>query len=342
MRAVVYDAPLSFTVREIPTPTTAQGQVRVRVVQTGVCGTDLHLHEGKFMAAYPLVPGHETVGVVDELGDGVTGLAVGEQVTINPNSSCGSCDYCRAGRPLLCDALTGMGANRAGMFAEYVVAPAAQVFSVQGLDPDVAVFTEPTSCVAHGIDTIRPRANSTALVFGAGPTGLLLAQMIAANGATHVTVAAATSFKLTKARALGVDATFLMDRSDLAGDVTKLRELTAGAGFDIVVDATGSTDVVEQCVPLTRNGGTAVFYGVTDNDATIRVSPYDIFRREITIKGSFAEIASFPSAIAALRSGRVRTDGIITHRYGLDDYGVALEALRSDKAVHKIIIDLSS
>ncbi len=340
MRAVVYDAPRSFTVRDVPTPDPARGDVRVKVLQTGVCGTDLHLHEGQFMAEYPLIPGHETVGVVDALGDGVTGFVVGEQVTINPNSSCGLCDYCRAGRPLLCDGLRGMGSNRPGMFAEYAVAPEAQVFSVEGLHPDVAVFTEPTSCVAHGIDIIRPSANSTALVFGAGPTGLLLAQLIVHGGAAQVTVAAPTAFQLDKAKAFGIDKTFTMDRSDLAGDVAKLRELSGGHGYDLVVDATGAPSVVEQCVPLTRNGGTAVFYGVTPNDATITISPYDVFRREVTIKGSFAEITSFPSAIAALRSGRARTDGIITHRFALEDYGKALEALHTDVSVHKIVIDL--
>lgn len=339
MRAVVYDAPRRFSVTDIPTPEPGPGEVRVEVLQTGVCGTDLHLHEGEFMAAYPLLPGHETVGVVNEVGEGVEQFKLGEQVTINPNSSCGICGYCRAGRPLMCDALTGMGSNRPGMFAEFASAPAAQVFSAEGLDRDTAVFTEPTSCVAHGIDIIRPTPNSRALVFGAGPTGLLLAQLIRSNGAASVTVAAPTAFKLRTAKQLGVDETFLMDRGDLPGDVARLRELSGGSGFDLVVDATGAPAVVEQCVPLTRNGGTSVFYGVTANDATISINPYDVFRREITIKGSFAEINSFPSALAALRSGRVRTDGIITHRLGLQDYGSALEALRNDKTVHKIVID---
>ena len=106
-------------------------------------GTDLHLHEGQFMATYPLTPGHETVGVVDQLGEGVTGFALSQQVTINPNTSCGLCDYCRAGRPILCDQLTGMGSNRPGAFAEYVVAPVGQVFDAEGLAIDTAVFAEP-------------------------------------------------------------------------------------------------------------------------------------------------------------------------------------------------------
>ena len=120
MRAVVYYAPRRFRVREVPTPVPGPGEVRVRVIQTGVCGTDLHLHDGRFMAVYPMVPGHEVVGVVDALGDGVAaveefaGVAVGERVAVNPNASCGRCAYCREGRALLCDGLTGIGSKPAG------------------------------------------------------------------------------------------------------------------------------------------------------------------------------------------------------------------------------------
>lgn len=357
MRAVVYDAPRRFTVTEVPLPEPGPRDVRVRVLQTGVCGTDLHLHEGRFMAAYPMVPGHETVGVVDALGSGLGGepsgapgggpgrspmnqdvLRVGERVVVNPNASCGHCAYCREGRSLLCDALTGVGSNLPGAFAEYVVAPAAQVFSAEGLDVDTAVFAEPTSCAAHGIDVIAPRHGSTALVFGAGPTGLLLAQLLRAAGASHVTVAAPTAFKLELATTLGADSTYRMDRGNLAGDVRSLRDLSGGSGYDVVVDATGAARVAEVLVPLTRNGGTAVFYGVTDEEDLVAVSPYDVFRRELTIKGSFAEISSFPAALAALRAGRARTDGMITHRFPLDRYGEALEALRSDATAHKVVV----
>ena len=338
MRAVVYDGPRRFAVRDVPTPDPGPDEVRIRVVQTGVCGTDLHLHEGRFMAAYPMTPGHEVVGVVDAVGGTVAGLVRGEPVVVNPNAACGACEFCREGRPLLCIALTGIGSNRPGGFAEYLVAPAVQVFPVTGLDADTAVFTEPTSCAVHAVDVIRPRPGSTALVLGAGPTGILLAQLLRAGGTAHVTVAGPTAFKLSTVARLGLDHTYLMDRGDLAGDVAALLERSGASGYDVVVDATGAPSVAEVLVPLTRSGGTAVFYGVTAEEDRVTVSPYDIFRREITIKGSFAEIASFPAAIAALRGGRARTDGLITHRFGLDEYGEALEALRSDRTAHKVVV----
>ena len=338
MRAVVYEAPRVFSIKEVSTPEAGAGEIRIKVIQTGVCGTDLHLHEGQFMATFPFIPGHETVGIVDQLGLGVTGFSLGEQVTVNPNSSCGTCSFCRAGRRLLCPEIKGMGSNMPGAFAEYLVAPSAQVFSVEGMDPDVAVFTEPTSCVMHGVDVLDPRPGSSALVIGAGPTGLLLAQVIASSGSSHVTVAARTQFKLDLATKFGIDSTYKMNPQDLSGDIKALYAMTGGEGFDIVVDATGDVNVCQSLFELVRFGGTVLLYGVGDENDRVSISPYEIFRRELTIKGSFAEIESFPAAVSVLRSGRAQTNGIITHRFKLEEYQKALDVQRTDPSRHKIVI----
>jgi D-arabinitol dehydrogenase (NADP+) len=177
------------------------------------------------------------------------------------------------------------------------------------------------------------------LVFGSGPMGLLLAQLIAHGGASSVTVAAPSAFKLETAEALGIDRTVRIGRDDPEGNIALLRQASPGGdGYDVVVEATGSPGIGDICVPLTRNGGTVLVYGVTRNEDVVTFHPFDVFRREITIKGSFAEISSFGAAIAALRGGRARTDGIITHRFSLDDYGKALDALRHDPTVHKVVI----
>jgi D-arabinitol dehydrogenase (NADP+) len=339
MKAVVYDAARSYVVKEIPTPDAEAGEVRIKVDQVGVCGTDLHIHEGDFNAVFPLVPGHELVGVVDAIGDGVTRFRVGEQVTVNPNVYCGRCGYCLSGRLILCENLKGYGSNFPGFFADYVSVPENLVFSVDGLPRDTAVFTEPAACAMHGLETLQLRPGSSVLVFGAGPTGLLLAQLIASGGASSVTVAAPTQFKLDTAAGLGIDRTVRISRDDADGNIETLRRASPGGdGYDVVVEATGSTRIGDICVPLTRNGGTVLIYGVTRADEIVRFHPFDVFRREITVKGSFAEITSFSAAIAALRGGRAKTDGIITHRFSLDDYGKALDALQHDPSVHKVVI----
>jgi D-arabinitol dehydrogenase (NADP+) len=339
MKAVVYDAARDYAVREIPTPQAAPGEVRIKVDQVGVCGTDLHIHEGDFNAVFPLIPGHELVGVVDQVGADVARFRAGEQVTVNPNVYCGHCSYCLSGRLILCENAKGYGSNFPGFFAEYVTVPETLVFSVDGLPRDTAVFTEPAACAMHGLESLRLRPGSSVLVFGAGPTGLLLAQLIATGGAASVTVAAPTQFKLDTAAGLGIDRTVRISRDDAAGNIAALRAASPdGDGYDVVVEATGSPAIGDICVPLTRNGGTVLVYGVTRANDTVTFHPFDVFRREITIRGSFAEMTSFGAAIAALRTGRARTDGIITHRFGLADYGKALDALQHDPTVHKIVI----
>ena len=338
MKAVVYDAPKQYSVREVPTPEPGPGEVRIKVHQVGVCGTDVHIHHGDFGAVFPLTPGHELVGTIDALGEGTGRFAVGEQVTVNPNVYCGTCDYCLAGRLILCSDMKGLGSNFPGFFAEYATVREDLVFSVEGIHPDTAVFTEPAACAMHGLETLQIRPGATALVFGAGPTGLLLAQLIRSGGAASVTVAAPTPFKLETATALGVDQTILIDRADMEANRARLLDASGADGYDYVVEATGSTEIGNICVPLTRSGGTVLVYGVTRADETVSFHPFDVFRREITIKGSFAEMTSFGAAIRALRSGRARTDGIITHRFSLNDYDKALDALAHDRSVHKVVI----
>jgi D-arabinitol dehydrogenase (NADP+) len=339
MKAAYYEAATTWSVTEVPTPEAAPGQVRIKVDQVGMCGTDLHIHEGEFGAVFPLVPGHELVGVVDQLGDGVTRFRIGEQVTVNPNVYCGQCPYCLAGRLGQCDGMLGFGSNFQGFFAEYAIAEHTLVFSTEGLPIETAVFSEPTSCAMHGLESLQMRPGGSALVLGAGPTGLLLAQLIASGGASSVTVAAPSQFKLDTASRLGVDRTVRITRDDPEGNIDALLAASPhGDGYDAVVEATGSPVVGDICVPLTRRGGTVLIYGVTREDDVVRFSPFDVFRREITIRGSFAEMTSFGAAIDALRGGRVKTDGIVTHRFPLEDYGLALETLRNDPTAHKVVI----
>jgi len=307
-----------------------------------MCGTDLHLHEGQFLATFPLTPGHETVGVVDEVGFGALDgqelpLVVGQQVVVNPNSSCGDCAYCADGRPWLCDGFAGIGSSTPGGFADYLVVPSRQVFDATGLDPDLAVFAEPAACIAHLMDRLQPLAGCSVVVLGAGPTGVLLTQFLRLHGAGGVVLADPNPAKLATASGLCEMSTVLVDRADLAGSIDAVLAAHAGA-FDVVIDATGRADVIQELPRLARNGARIVYYGVADEAARVTISPFEVFRRELTIMGSFTEVDSFPDALAAFRAGAIRMDGVITHRIPLSDYAIALETLRSDRSAHKVVV----
>jgi D-arabinitol dehydrogenase (NADP+) len=337
MKAIVYDRPRSFELREVPTPTPGAREVLVRVLVAGVCGTDLHLHDGEFGPTYPLTPGHEIAGEIVELGSEVTSLSVGDRVTFDNTAACGRCVECRRARPAFCEHIVAQGVNAPGGFAEFVVTSADRCFVVNDLDPEVAVFAEPTACVVHGLDVLALQFGARVLLFGAGPTGLVLTQLLASAGAGSLTVAAPTQSKLDIAAARGATNTVLLNRSQPDASASTLREL-AGDGFDVVIDATGALPVLEQTIPLTRVGGTVFVYGMTAEAARWAVPPYDVFRRELTIKGSFAQQFAFDRALGALRGGQVDTTGMITHRFKLEQYAEALEAVADSSCVKAVIV----
>jgi D-arabinitol dehydrogenase (NADP+) len=308
------------------------------VLRTGVCGTDVHLHEGEFGPVYPLTPGHEVIGEVVALGDGVGALTTGQVVAVDNMVPCGGCDNCQRAQPAFCRRLRAFGVTEPGGFAEYMVAPDTRCHVVDDLDLDTAVLAEPLSCAIHGLDIVGPLTGSDVLLLGAGPSGLILTQLLRGGGAGRLTVSASTAFKLELARFYGADETvqtrFTSDAESAAG----MRNL-APDGFDVVIDATGSVAAMRHGVDLLRPGGTMLIYGMTAEQARLPINPYDIFRRELTITGSFARSYGFDRAVRLLRTKRVRAEGFVTHRFDLTGYGEAIRTVRDDRGCLKAVIE---
>ena len=337
MRAVVYTAPSAFEVADLPDPEPGPDEAVLRPVLTGVCGTDLHIDSGGFFARYPLTPGHEIVGEVVALGSEVDGLRIGQRVAIDNASACGRCDRCGRGEPLFCENFHSLGVNAAGGFAERVVSRADKVFPADDLAIDLAVLAEPLACAIHGMDVLALKPGADVVMIGSGTTGLLLAQLLVHGGASRVTVAGPTLFKLELAESFGVDRVVQVSRRDPDATRATLTSLNP-AGYDVAIDATGASAVVQHLPGLVRDDGTVLVYGMCDESDRVAWSPYEIFRRQLTVKGSFAQVNCFDRALAMLRSGRIRNDGLITHRFGLDDFAAALEAVRSDPTCLKAVV----
>lgn len=336
MRALVYRAPRDFDVQEVSNPRAGAGEVVVDVTLAGLCGTDLHLHAGGFFAEFPLTPGHESVGVVREVGAGVHHLEPGQRVAVDNASACGHCPECSRGQHLFCESFLSLGVNAPGGFAESLVSPAHKVYPIEDLADDVAVFAEPLACAVHGMDVLALKPGADVLMIGAGTTGLLLAQLLVHGGAGRVTMAAPTEFKLALATSYGVDRVVQITR-DPDHTFESLRTL-APDGFDVAIDVTGASSVVQLLPDLVAANGTVFVYGMCDEEDRVHWRPYDIFRRQLRVLGSFAQVNCFDRSLAMLRSGRVRTDGLITHRFALDTYADALDALSSDPTCLKAVV----
>ncbi|KAI1811703.1 GroES-like protein [Poronia punctata] len=168
---------------EVPLPTLRPGDVLIKVKACGVCGTDLHIHEGEFIAEFPLIPGHETIGEVVGFADDVKAFKVGDRVAADNFELCGHCFYCRRGDELLCEDFKAHGIlGLDGGFAEYCSYPQGRLFKINNLSDVDATLIEPASCAMHGLEKIAPRPGSHALLIGAGPTGLMMAQFLQAGG----------------------------------------------------------------------------------------------------------------------------------------------------------------
>jgi D-arabinitol dehydrogenase (NADP+) len=336
MKAIVYDAPREFSYRDAAEPKITSNEVLIRIDACGLCGTDLHIHEGEFAPRFPLIPGHEFTGEIAELGADVSGFKVGQRVVANSNTVCGTCFYCMRGDFLLCENLGAYGVTLNGGFADYLKIKADRLFAIRNLQPREAVMVEPTACALHGIEVLDAKPGSDVLLFGAGPTGQVLAQLVKLNGAARLVVAAPPGQKLDLISRLAADEVVPMDRQTSEAHTKRLQELSP-KGFDYVIEATGSPSVCEEALRFVRRRGTLLVYGVYPEKATVRFNPFDLFRGEITIKGSFAQVDSFGRALAYLETGRVKVGEIVTNEIPLFEYQQALDLAWARKGVKTML-----
>jgi D-arabinitol dehydrogenase (NADP+) len=336
MRAVRYDQVETPVLREMPDIPLGQGEIRLRVLASGVCPEDLQIHHGGFGAEFPLTPGHEMVGEVIELGSGVGKLSVGDRVVVDTAVPCGWCTMCQSGQPTQCVRLRGYGLWLPGSAAEHIVVEAARAVAIGDMDVDTAVLAEPTACAVHALDVLDMRPGSSVLIKGGGPNAQILSQLLARGGASSVTVASSSPHNLDVAVRNGATHAVITDPLDFTASSAELFEHEP-EGFDVVIDTTGSSTQPTNLLPLVRGGGTFFIYGMPAENAVIGISPYDVFRRELRIVGAFSQTNCVARAVALLAAGRVVADGIITHRFTLDQYNEAIAAVQDPMCLKAVL-----
>ena len=333
MKALVIEAPGHAAYGQVPTPIPGPGQALIQVAAAGLCGTDLHIYHGDYVAQYPVIPGHEFSGTIAALGPGVDDLEIGQRVAADPNVFCQQCTYCRREMHNQCLDLKAIGVNTDGAFAEYVIAPRGVIYPIGDLPFDQAAFIEPLSCVVYAMQRARPRPGDDVLLFGAGPMGCLLTQMLERSGSARVVVVDSLCDRLALTEQLGASHT-LIANDQLDG---QLRSLAPG-GFDFVIDATGVPQVIEQAFQHLAPRGTMFLFGVAPTDAQICISPYQVFRNDWRIIGSFALCYTFQEAVRLLQSGSVRVEPLISHRLSLERAGEAFTTIQQDPTRLKVMI----
>jgi len=336
MRAARIDKPHSVKVVDVDEPPTGSSDILVKVKACGVCGTDIHIYEGKVkMAKFPIIPGHEFSGVIVDAGSEASKyFSIGDQVVIDPNLSCGHCIFCRAGRKHLCPDLFPIGVKADGGFAEYVRAPAQLAYKMPGrISFEEAALAEPLSCCLHGWKLASPALGFKVAILGAGPIGLLHLQLAKIYGASLIIVSEPMELRRKVAEKLGADVVIDPIKDDLV-KVTK--DATSGLGVDVVVEAVGGARHVEEALKIVGSGGKILIFGVASEEDLAAIKPYDVYRREITILGSFINPYSMDAAISLIASRRVDVKGLISHVISLDEVEKALKKTLKDAV--KIIV----
>lgn len=304
------------------------------MVACGVCGTDVHILSGEFPVRYPCTPGHESYGVVDEVGAEVAGVKVGDMVAIDPAVACNSCYFCAQNKQNHCENWNAIGGSLPGAYAEYVAVPQGNLFPASFSDPGVGVLVEPLACVIYGHERARLAIGDSVLIFGAGPIGLLHLQLSLRAGASVADVVDLNPERLELARSLGARAC-VSGRTEKLADVLRERE---PRGYDLVIDATGSTRALQSAIPLVKNSGKLLIFGVCPEGKKIEISPFDVYRRDLSILGSFSIRRTFLAALRMIEGGHLELDALVGERYRLEDLPRALDSMAKGKVNKKLLV----
>ncbi|MCL6445247.1 MAG: zinc-dependent alcohol dehydrogenase family protein, partial [Alicyclobacillus sp.] len=304
------------------------------VMACGICGTDQHIYHGKPGSAAvspPIILGHEFAGRIVDVGEDVHEFRVGDRVTIDPNIYCRSCRFCQDGRPHLCENLQAIGVTRHGGMAEFCVVPVENCYRLpDSLTFEEGALIEPLGCCLHGIEQLELRPGYSAVVIGAGFIGLMMLQLLRLQGIAPVLVIEPNPDKRKVATELGAHHTI-----DPADDAAFQHIFPKGS--DIVIECVGRADTMQNALRHSGKGGQVMLFGVADPSAVVSLAPFQVFSKELTIRGSFINPHTHPAAIALLREGHVHVQSLVSHRFSLDDVPNAMQRY-STLSVTKAVI----
>lgn len=340
MKAVVKYAPGpgNIDVLDVPEPACDAGQVKVEIAFCGVCGTDLHVLHDTFRNYPPVILGHECAGTVVAVGQHVSGVTVGDRVTILGATAvtCGGCRFCRSGHFIFCTSRRGMGHGVNGGFARFVVVRPDQLYRIpDDFTLEEAALSEPFAAAVQAVTEVtRPVIGETALVSGPGPIGLLCLKLLAAAGVkTIVAGAAGDDERLAAARRNGAAVVVNTGGASLEEVV---RAETSGLGVDVALECSGHPDSVRGCLAALRPMGRYTQVGICGRDITFSMD--QIFYKQLTVAGSICYTAeTWRRMMGIFAQGRIRLHDLVTARLPITDWRTAFDLCRDRQALKVVM-----
>jgi len=338
MRVATYYNNRDVRLEEMPRPEIGPGEMLVKVVASGICGSDVM--EWYRIKRAPLVLGHEIAGDIVEVGKKVARYKVGQRVFVSHHVSCGECIYCKAGHESTCDTLRKTNFYPGG-FAEYIRVPEVNVDKGVYVLPDEisyddGAFIEPLACVVRGFRTVRFRPGATVAVLGSGIAGLLNIKLAKAMAAGKIIATDISPYRMSAAKRFGADAVF-----DARDDIPKrIREANGGRAADLVIVCAGAASAIDQAFRSIDRGGTILMFAPPMPGTMVSVPLGDLWKDEITLTMTYAgSPRDINEAIELLWTGKVVVSDMITHRLGLAETGKGFELVAKAEDSIKVIIE---
>jgi L-iditol 2-dehydrogenase len=344
MKAAIYYGPRDIRIESVPMPTAGPGEVVLRVRRCSVCGTDKRIFtHGQKNVVPPTTTGHEIVGVVSEVGPGVDqSIATGQTVVVATVVGCGHCIYCQRRQFNLCDSFTALGYDYAGGFAEYVKIPKAAVAQgniIQvpaGMKLERAALVEPLSCVLNGQEYLNAQPGDRALVFGAGPIGLMHAAALKARGAKPVIVTDISDERLSYVEEFGLGKSV---NTAGANSIEKILEAAGGEKFDVILTANSVKSTQADALKLARKKARVCFFaGIPKDDPVLPIDTNNIHYNEISVYGCFASnLQHYHQALEMIQRDDIPWDRFVSHQFKLDDMVKAFAVMEAGQGIKTVI-----
>jgi 2-desacetyl-2-hydroxyethyl bacteriochlorophyllide A dehydrogenase len=338
VKAAVFKAPGQIEIKDIPIPEPSPGEVRIKVLGCGICGTDAHIYSGDIgNAEPPVVLGHEIYGRVDGLSEMVSGFQIGDPVVVDPFIFCRTCDSCKRGEFRFCDRETFVGYHRQGGFAQYTCIPEANIYKVAvSVEAKDAVLIETLSTVLAGLSKLQPEAGRSVLILGAGTVGLIWNALMNRTLPVTLVQSELVPMRRKQAERLGADSIVSPMEMDLEREVLRL----CPKGVDYLIDATGSTAAIEEALPLLGRGGTFLSFGICPEQERLSLSLNWFYRRQVRFLTSRRPPREMQRAIELMEHGRLALADLVTGVYPLEEIESAFQRFAGAKDQEiKMMID---
>ncbi|MEG0804988.1 MAG: L-threonine 3-dehydrogenase [Lachnospiraceae bacterium] len=339
MLAIVKEAPqVGVTMKEVPIPSVGPNDVKIKIHYTSICGTDVHIYQWNEWAQNvikpPLTIGHEYVGEIVDIGANVEGFTIGELVTGEGHIVCGKCRNCRTGKPHLCKEAKGVGVNRDGAFAEYLVIPATNAWKcAPGIPEELFSCFDPYGNATHTALSYN-LIGEDVLITGAGPIGIMAVAIAKHVGARKVVITDLNEYRLDLARKMGADAAINVGKENIT---TVMKELGITDGFNVGLETSGSEPGLNTMIDNMYNGGKIAILGIPKKDT--KIDWEKVVFNGLFIKGIYGrEMFDTWYKMGAMLQGGLDISSIITHRFDIRDFQKGFDAMISGNS-GKVVLD---